>query len=662
MSDFPTFKQWLHLPSILTKKEKIFLVALLFITIASLWTALFLFEQANTVEMPAYGGTHTEGILGGPSSLNPIYASNSDVDRQITELIFSGLYKYDENGKIVPDIAQSLPEVKENGTVYEVVLKDNVYFHDDVKLSSEDILYTIQVMQDADYKSPLRVNWIGVVAQKIGDNGIRFRLKNAYPDFLERLTFKIIPQHIWGQIAPGQFPFSPYNFMPVGSGPYVLKDVKDNIKQDNNGHFTSIKLTANPRYYDRKPYVKNVIFKFFEKESDMIQAAREQRITGFLSHSNQDFSNRTFAQYSFTLPRYFAVFFNLQTEGILAKKEIRQALNLATDKQQLIAQALNGRAVPVDSPILPDIYGFQTPSTTYAFDASKAKEILLKNGLTENDGKLYIVEKKDGFRFKSNLKQGSMGEEVKQLQKCLAAQNTDSEKIYPEEKISGIYDTATKNAVNRFQEKYRSELLAPDKIDKPTGVVRGRTRDKLNELCIPKPQGDQPFKITLTTVTDEVLEKVANNLKDQWQKIGIEVEVKTYSLADLKQQVLMPRDYQALIFGEVLSSIPDPFPFWHSSQGEDPGLNLCSYKNDEVDRLLEKARQDIDPLTRQEKYEQMQNLIIGDAPAIFLYNPQNIYFASKDVKGIKSGAIVDLPKIFSSFTNWYIKTGRSWKR
>ena len=100
----------------------------------------------------------------------------------------------------------------------------------------------------------------------------------------------------------------------------------------------------------------------------------------------------------------------------------------------------------------------------------------------------------------------------------------------------------------------------------------------------------------------------------------------------IQTQNIRPRQYQALLFGEVLSLNPDPFSFWHSTQRRDPGLNLALYNNKKVDGLLESARQENDPNKRIKSYEAFQKIIMQDIPAIFLYSPNYIYAVSGKLK------------------------------
>jgi peptide/nickel transport system substrate-binding protein len=132
-------------------------------------------------------------------------------------------------------------------------------------------------------------------------------------------------------------------------------------------------------------------------------------------------------------------------------------------------------------------------------------------------------------------------------------------------------------------------------------------------------------------------------------------------ISELEKEVIKKRNYESLLFGEVLTLIPDPFPFWHSTQKKDPGLNLTSYQNTKVDKLLEEIRQTLDDKARKEKLGNFQNLLISDSPAVFLYNPDFLYLVSDEIKGLDGKIIADPSKRFSNIENWYIKIKRVWE-
>lgn len=107
--------------------------------------------------------------------------------------------------------------------------------------------------------------------------------------------------------------------------------------------------------------------------------------------------------------------------------------------------------------------------------------------------------------------------------------------------------------------------------------------------------------------------------------------------------------------------IIDPLPFWHSSQKQDPGLNLAEFENKDCDKLLEDARQSLDDKERKEDLENFQNILIDEAPAVFLYNPNYLYFVDNKIKGLNAKIITDPSKRFEGIENWYINTKRTLK-
>ncbi|PIX88157.1 MAG: hypothetical protein COZ30_01635 [Candidatus Nealsonbacteria bacterium CG_4_10_14_3_um_filter_36_16] len=653
---WPSKSQWRQFFKILNKKEKVIFFSLLFLFFSSFLILAINFYFKNTEIKPAEGGIYIEGVVGFPRWINPLYAPSNDVDRDLTELIFSGLLKYDLNGKIVLDLARDY-KILENGKIYEFYLKENLFWSDGKPLTADDVIFTIKSIQDPNAKSPLRGSWVGVKVEKISDLEIRFELKNESSVFLENCTLKIIPKHIWENISPQNFPLALYNNLkPVGSGLYQLK----NLFQDKEGKINSLTLVRNPYYFGKFPYLNEISFRFFEKEEELIKNYRQGEIKGFTLTSLTNFTDSA-NLYSLILPRYFAIFFNSGNSKVLSEKEVREALNYGTNKEEIINNILEGRGKIVDSPLLPDIYGFNPPSKVYEYNLEKANDILEKAGFLKNETGIRekIVKKVIPFQFKSNLTFGSRGQEVEELQKCLAK----DKEIYPEGLVSGYFGNTTKEAVIRFQEKYKEDILKPYELEKGTGEVKGKTREKLNEICFPIAEEKVLLKFSLATPNQPQLIEAANLLKKQWQALGVELEIKTFEIQNLAatEEVIRQRNYSSLLFGEVLGAIPDPFPFWHSSQKNDPGLNLASYENKECDKLLEEARKNLNEAERKEKLEKFQDILIEDAPVVFLYNPDYLYLVSKEIKGVNVKIIADPSKRFTDIEHWYIKIKRVWK-
>lgn len=154
------------------------------------------------------------------------------------------------------------------------------------------------------------------------------------------------------------------------------------------------------------------------------------------------------------------------------------------------------------------------------------------------------------------------------------------------------------------------------------------------------------------------LMRTADLLRENWQAAGVRVEVKVLSQADLQQNVIRPREYEALLFGQGSMLDPDPYSFWHSSQKNDPGLNLAFYENKDVDDLLASAREMRDPAKRQEAYQKFQEIVSAEHPAVFLYSPSYLYVVSDVVQGVAVHPINTPSDRLADIASWYIKTKR----
>jgi ABC-type transport system substrate-binding protein len=465
------------------KVERFFFFIFTFFFFFSLSTLILNFYFKNTKPLPTEGDEFIEGIVGFPNYLNPIYSISSDVDDSLVHLIFSSLMKF-EGEKLVPDLAKEY-KILEEGKVFEVSLKDNIFWYDGKKITSDDIIFTVQTIQNPEIKSPLRTAWLGVEAEKISEKTVKFILKNPSFVFLENLTLKPIPKHLFENIPPANFSLSFLNLKPIGSGPYQL----EKIERDKTGKIISLELKRNENYFGKKPYIKKVIFKFFENEEKLMEAVKKGKVHGFSLKEFQKIDG--FEVLKFSLPRYFAVFLNLEKK-IFEEKEVREALNLGTNKEEILKEVIPNKEKVFNSPFLKE---FSLPINEKSnFNLAKAKEILEKAGYKDEDqdGILEkIIIKEPSFKFKSNLSLGSQGKEVEELQRCLAK---DSE-VYPEGEISGYFGKKTKEAVIRFQEKYKEEILKPAGLEKGNGEVREKTREKLNKICFERKEEEKSFKI-----------------------------------------------------------------------------------------------------------------------------------------------------------------------
>ncbi len=657
---WPSFCQCRKIFKTLDEKEKsIFQIAgASFLT--SLFVLSFLCYFQKTELIPTNGGKYIEGIIGAPQFINPIYSNLNDVDRDIATILFSGLVKHNSSGQLIYDLAQ---EITNQGKIYELTLKENIYWSDGEKITADDIVFTIETIQNPKARSPLRPSWIGVDVEKITDLKVVFKLEQESSIFLNRLSVQLMPKHIWKDINTENIFFSNHNLNPVGSGPYRIK----NKTQENNERISSINLEINPYYHGKKPYIQEISFVFFNNFNDLINASKRKEIDGFSTISPKDYDkiiNETkFKEYVFQIPRYFGLFFNQEKREILKDAELREALNHGIDKEELISRVLSLKGIPVNSPALPELYGFNF-SEFHEFNPEKSNNILDNLGFSKNENNIRekLIREANDFEFKKDLQSGSQGDEVRQLQKCLfengfySNQENDIEKI-----VTGFYGSETRDAVNNFQLEYRDEILTPAGFIRATGMVSENTRKKLNELCQNTPKIIDEISFTISTVDQELMRETAEEIKRQWEQLGIKVYIDYFDITTLENEIIKLRNYEILLFGKALEPIPDFFQFWSSSQKSEYGFNLSMYENESIDKLTSDLRKELNRKKREEIVKEINDIIIKEIPAIFLFNPDYMFFTSDKIKGIQTRTIFNPSQRFHNINHWYIKTKRSWK-
>ncbi|MFO0718444.1 MAG: ABC transporter substrate-binding protein [Candidatus Paceibacterota bacterium] len=187
-------------------------------------------------------------------------------------------------------------------------------------------------------------------------------------------------------------------------------------------------------------------------------------------------------------------------------------------------------------------------------------------------------------------------------------------------------------------------------LNQTTGVMEKKTKKETIPLSFSISTGDAPE-----------LKQTALILQEEWQKIGAHVDIKIFETGDLNQNIIRPRKYDALLFGEVTGRDFDLYPFWHSSQRNDPGLNIAMYVNSKADKLLEEMRSTTDNAVKEEKYAGFEQLIKDDIPAIFTYTPDFIYLVPTKLKNIKLGEGIKASERFMNVHEWYIETNKVWK-
>jgi len=540
-----------------TKNERsIFLAAVsVFLITGILWTVFII--QNSTTEIPVKSKWYKEGIVGQPIAINPVLAGNNDVDRDLIELLFSGLIDLSENYKISPD-----------GQTWNIILKPDLHWSDGKPLTSEDVIFTIDAIQNSDSRSPLFLTWQGIITDRISEREIEFTIRTPYAFFLDNLRdLKIIPKHIFGSIPVENFRLSSFNLEPVGNGPYKF----DEFEKRSDGFITNYLLSSNKYFSGGDPYIEKIEVKFYQDNSQLIKAFNLKKVDGFggLNPGNLEELRLGYKLLEKSIPQYYAIFINKNSNPSLTNQKILSALNLATNKEKIVNQVFKAKATVINEPILPIISGYDASADPGSeFSTEKAALLLDEEGWIKNE---------------KNIREKKIGKQVESL-----------------------------------------------------------------EYSIVVPQ--IPFII-----------ETINIIKNDWDKIGIKLNPIILNPADIANEVIKTRNYQMIIFGNILRNNPDIFSFWHSSERFYPGLNLSLYDNKKVDALLESIRKNPDENTREQDLAKLQRLISEDKPAIFLYSPAYLYVGPKNLGGFEENIITTPSKRFQNISKWYLDTKKVFK-
>lgn len=543
--------------------------ALACLILASSAGLLLMLNNAFLVAVPERGASLSEGIVGSPRFINPVLAQ-SDADRDMVVLLYSGLLKATPEGEMVPDLAESY-DISPDGRTYTVRLREQARFHDNSLVTADDVAFTIQKTLDPGLKSPNRADWQGVVVSVIDPRTVSFTLSAPYSPFLDNLTIGILPKHLWHKVGTQEWAFHSLNTAPIGSGPFRL----NGITRTPAGIATAYDLRSFAGYALGKPHISRLNVRFYDSEAALVAALRSGSVeagSGISPALLVDLPDSAIV--SEPLNRVFGVFFNQNNNEALQDAAVRKALSAAIDRSALIAAALGGYAEPLQGPIPPALHKniVRTATSTSDSPATSAQSLLAAAG----------------------WKPG------------------------------------------------------------PDGVLQKSTGSGKTEKTV-------TLSFTLSTSNVPELRAVAEVLAETWAALGVNVSVQVFEAGDLTENVIRPRKYDALLFGEIVGRGLDLFAFWDSSQRNDPGLNIALYANATVDSILAKLRANTDLALRAALYAAFEAEIAKDAPAIFLYAPDFIYVVPADLKGVRIGSIENPSDRFDTIERWYRSTDRVWK-
>jgi peptide/nickel transport system substrate-binding protein len=517
---------------------------------------------------PVTGGSYTEGLVGTFSRLNPLLAYYNPADRDVNNLLFSSMVRFDDRGLPQPDLAESWG-ISKDGTVYNFSLRTNAIWHDGTPVTSADIDKTIEFLQNPAMPIPedIQAFWAEIDVVVLDDHTIQFRLPEPFAPFLDYVTFGILPAHIVAGQTPEGLINDPFNMNPVGSGPFRFEQL---IVEE--GQIRGVALAAFDDYFEERPYIDQFLFRYYSDAASALTAYQEGEIQGI-----SQITTETLAQaldelelnlYTGRLPELSLILLNLdnQSTPFFQDASLRKALLMGLNRQWMADHLLDSQVTLANGPIFPNTWAYYEGIERIEYNSELAVKMIREAG--------YTIPAEGGS----------------------TRANED-----------GVY-----------------------------------------------------FSFTLLHPATETHTLLAEVIRDNWGKLGIEVQLQAVSYDELINNQLETRDYQAALVDLNLSRSPDPdpYPFWHQTQATG-GQNYSKWDDRQASEYLEQARILVDPQERTRLYRNFQVRFAGELPALPLFYPMYTYGVDAEVKGVRIGPLFDTADRFSKVTDWFLYAERS---
>lgn len=357
------------------KKISFVFGVLFFIFVIVSWENFF---QATAKLVPDDGGILTESTIGTTKNLNPLSSGGSSFDRDLVDLIFSGLLEYNPiTGQIEPALATF--RVSEDGLVYDITLKNSAKFSNGKAVSTDDVLFTYEsVIQNPNFQNEaLAEKFEYVTLQKIDEKTVQFSLPEPNAYFPALLTTPILyaksfENALIEEVTDSSFPA---NKKPIGTGPFVF----ENIIPEDDGSFR-VFLKRNKHYFKKNPYIKQVVFYVYPNFDYLrFSHAWTTLYSRLPSQGLAEFQEMLFDQYTlrdYLLPRFLGVFFQLD-QVVPSNLYFRNAMMFGTKKDEILEK--NPGWSRVDS-----VFFFEGVEAFQETDFDEGRRILRDSGFPYN--------------------------------------------------------------------------------------------------------------------------------------------------------------------------------------------------------------------------------------------------------------------------------------
>ncbi len=345
-----------------------------------------------------------------PVTLNPVSAVDGYAN-EVFSFMFDSLIELNSNIEPIPCIAKSWDWTEktvegEKKYILTFHLRDDVYWHDGVKFTAQDMVFTYEKIMDPASKALNKIAAFEGIVDSVeapDDYTLVVTYNTPYAPAVLSWGITPLPKHLYEQYkTPEEFLASPYNRMPVGTGPYRI------VRWETA---KIIELERVTNYWREPPHFQKIIFKIVADDNVALAAFKRGDFDVFVLSADQYenekdepyFTNR-YQLFRYLSYGYSQIAWNCGSNSIFADRRVRQAMTCAIDRYSIVSNIYHNLAVVVSGPFLYSTWAYNMDVPPYPFDLDKAKSLLTEAGWTDSDGDGILD--KDGKKLEFELTLG----------------------------------------------------------------------------------------------------------------------------------------------------------------------------------------------------------------------------------------------------------------
>lgn len=340
-------------------------------------------------------------------TINPLLSAHDE----ITELVFSGLMKYDGNGQPVCDLATEYEYDAENFK-YTFTLRDNVTWHDGTEFTADDVVFTYTTLtQDDTLSSSVKSDYENITSIEAPDaHTVEITLDSYRANMLGYFTIGIVPKHL---LEGEDIATTSFNQNPVGTGRYVFEN------WDATGGM--IIFHRNEEYYDKVPNIERVVYKTVAVESTkatMLQSGEADLAWLNANYAATFRDTDGYKNWDYTTADYRGASMNMESDFWSVNGDSIGVLNYALDKEAIVNSVLNGQGSIAYSPIQLNPLGTNENANIYSYDLEKFDAEMTALGWEKNADGIY---ERNGMPFHFTIQTRDYEEERVDIANMMSA-------------------------------------------------------------------------------------------------------------------------------------------------------------------------------------------------------------------------------------------------